>query len=84
MRRLGILGVLGLATWGCGPPVIVPMTPPGVSLPRVVPADPAESLGESRSARAAAPATKSAPPSASGATSEGKPASAEPAPAGAK
>ncbi len=37
-RRLGslsILSILGLATWGCGPPQVIPMTPPGVTYKKV-------------------------------------------------
>lgn len=31
--RAGWLCVLGLATWGCGPPQVVPMLPPGYVAP---------------------------------------------------
>ena len=33
-RRLGMLALLGLSAWGCGPADIVPMTPPGVAYRR--------------------------------------------------
>lgn len=47
-RRLGILSVLGLTVWGCGPPEIAPMTPPGVAFPRAT-EEAAEALGETMS-----------------------------------
>lgn len=44
--RLGFAGLVCLASWGCNePPEIGPMTPPGVTFPRVVD-EGSEALGE--------------------------------------
>ncbi len=61
--RTGVLFAAGLTLWGCGPPEIVPMTPPGVSAPRVVNEDEeAQAIGERKAQGAIAPPT---PPPAS-------------------
>ena len=46
-RRLGMLALLGLSAWGCGPAEMVPMTPPGV-LFRPVSTDTMDAEGESK------------------------------------
>ena len=48
LRLLSILSVLGLAIWGCGPPQVVPMTPPGMTYQRVA-TDVMEAQGEVQS-----------------------------------
>jgi hypothetical protein len=55
-RRLGMLALLGLSTWGCGPAEIVPMTPPGVPYHRVV-AEGMEAEGESKNRSGVRPTT---------------------------
>jgi hypothetical protein len=45
MRRLGYLSVVGFLALGCSPPEVAPMTPPGVTFPRVQ-EEGAEALGE--------------------------------------
>ncbi len=46
-RRFGMLALLGLSTWGCGPAEMVPMTPPGVTF-RPASTDTMDAEGESK------------------------------------
>lgn len=46
-RRFGMLALLGLSAWGCGPAEMVPMTPPGVPYHRVI-TDTMDAEGESK------------------------------------
>ena len=46
-RRFGMLALLGLSAWGCGPAEMVPMTPPGVAY-RPATTDTMDAEGESK------------------------------------
>lgn len=57
------LGALFVAVWGCNPPEVIPVTPPGIEFRPPVAADApeAEALGEQRAAIGAAGAVTKAP-----------------------
>ena len=54
--RLKALAILGLAAAGCGPPDIVPMSPPGIPYRRVM-AEGMEAEGEQRNKESIRPKT---------------------------
>ncbi len=59
MRRFAVVtGLVMLAGWGCGPPAITPVAPPGMEFKPMVPEgeeEVAEALGETRSSAAMLP-----------------------------
>ncbi|MDB5349429.1 MAG: hypothetical protein JWN86_676 [Planctomycetota bacterium] len=58
-RRLGalsLLSVLGLAIWGCGPPQVVPMTPPGIVYQKPPASEEMGAMGEVQSRATVQPA----------------------------
>lgn len=70
------LAALGLAVWGCGPPEVAPVAPPGIELSRITVHDDeeaAEAIGETAQLQHAGPAEppepgRDSPPTAKGET----------------